>query len=98
MGTGFTQNTTQALIFISLTPEMRTTPTLSSVTSAASNFQIERPGAATTCTAIALGGSATASNKGVYIDATSSGMVGDKVAVLRNNNTASNILLLDAEL
>jgi hypothetical protein len=98
MGLGFTTNTTNALIFIPLSPEMRTTPTLSSVTSAAANFQLEFAGAQNTCTAIALGGSATAANKGVYISATSTGLTGDKVCSLRNNNSATNILLLDAEL
>jgi hypothetical protein len=98
MGIGFTTNTTNALIFISLSPEMRTTPTLSSVTSAAANFQLEFAGAQNALTALALQGFATASNKGLYLNATSTGLTGDKVCTLRNNNTASNIVLLDAEL
>jgi hypothetical protein len=99
MAMGFTNSTTEAYIFIPFSPEMRTTPTLSSVTSAAANFEIERPASAITCTVLALGGSATAANKGVYIVATvASGLTASQPCVLRNKNTASNILLLDAEL
>jgi hypothetical protein len=99
MATGFCFDTTNAFIFVPLPGDMRTTPTLSSVTSAAANFQLERAGTLNNLTGLSLSGSATASNRGVYLTAVvASGLTGGQFVVLRNNNSATNIVLLDAEL
>jgi hypothetical protein len=98
-GTGFSNSTTIAFIFIPLQFSMRATPSLDSSTSAASLFQLEKAGSLINLTAIALAGSATASSKGVYLQCSvASGLTANDFRVLRNNNSATSKIILSAEL
>jgi hypothetical protein len=98
-GTGFSNSTTIAFIFIPLQFSMRATPSLDSSTSAASLFQLEKAGSLINLTAIALAGSATASSNGLYLQCSvASGLTANDFRVLRNNNSATSKIILSAEL